>query len=139
MKTRSKAGLGAVAALALVLGTGVPSASAGGFNSVLGSNGTVVSLWVNGAGLNVSSLDAGVVYPATPFLTICSPTATATGTRSTGTAWSKSWGYFSGCVPASWASNTAVNLSFKNNSYMKLRVKHDGSVNHGKPQLKITA
>lgn len=131
-----KLGGTAVAVAALVLGGGVAPASADGVNTVLGSNGTTVSLWVHGNSVNVSSLEAGVLYPY-GFNTICDATATATGTRSTGSAWSKSWGTFSGCVPTSWVSVTNVNLAFKSGTNIKLSVRHNGSVNSGKPQIGI--
>lgn len=139
---RVKLGVRGLAALAiagaLTIGGAVAPASADGLNSVLGSNGTTVSLLVKGQSVNVSGLEAGVLYPYA-FNTICNATATASGTRSTGAAWSKSWGTFSGCVPTSWVSVTNVGLPFKSGTTIRLQVRHDGFINAGKPQVGIWA
>lgn len=125
-----------VAICAVALGS-VP-ASAYGQNSVFGTAGTVVSLAVHGESVNVSFVEGGVLFPY-GFGTICNGSATARGTRISGAAWSKTWGYFSGCIPTSWASTTSVGLAFKSGTTIKLEVRHDGSINAGKPQVGIWA
>lgn len=135
---KSVKSLGVAAAVAaLLLGTGVGSASADGYGAVPGSNGTIVSMYVFGQSVNVTAIDAGVHYPG--WGTICNATDRATGTRVSGAAWSKTWGTFSGCFPLTWSSQTTVNLDFKSGSVIRLRVTHDGYQNAGQPTVAIWA
>jgi len=127
-----------VAAAAIALSGAVATpAAASGTGTAVGSGGTLVSIYVDGTYNRVNSLEVGVLYPVVPYGSICNGRATGTGTRTTGAAWSKTWGQYSGCLFASWASKTSVGLDFKSSTVMRGSAYHDGMTNSGRPTVAI--
>ncbi|WP_454129213.1 hypothetical protein [Microbacterium aurum] len=127
--------LAAAAATVSVAGVGAP-AYADGNGIAFGSDGTVVVLGVKGTYNRVTSMSVAVNYsPPVTVGTICDGQARGYGTLLSGSAWSKTWGTYSGCFPLAWSSATSVNKDFKSHTNMTGRAFHDGKLNSGAPTV----
>ena len=128
--------IAATAGAIVLSGLTAAPAMATGQSSSLGSNMSIVSIYVDGSRNQVNWMEAGVLYPY-GLNTICGGYARGTGTVPAGGAWSKTWGQFSGCIPVSWVSRTSVGMAFRSGANMGIRAFHDGGWNQGAPTLAI--